>query len=249
MANISPMRDRSDDEEPQRSKTASKSSKADEPAMEVDELAEDEEEDEEEYEIEKILDSKRGAFPEGRMGYFVKWKGYPESENSWVDEQDAGNAQSLIDDYWKRVQKKPSAKKQASRKSIASDDVESVSAPVKKRGRPSLADARAKESISDTRTTKKTKKNGVTSQSVDDDEVVIGNMQKHMDVANWESLVKAVDTVEQAADGQLLIYFTLNNGDKVCENSKLAAQRFPQKHIIQLIQFYEGNLRWKTAAD
>lgn len=24
------------------------------------------------------------------MGYFVKWKGYAEEHNSWVDEQDAG---------------------------------------------------------------------------------------------------------------------------------------------------------------
>jgi Chromo (CHRromatin Organisation MOdifier) domain len=27
---------------------------------------------------------------QGRMGYFVKWKGYGKEENSWVDEKDAG---------------------------------------------------------------------------------------------------------------------------------------------------------------
>lgn len=83
--------------------------------MEVDEEEEEGEEggeEESEYEIEAIIDAKRGSFPEvgrhertickpttqdasslssqGRMGYFVKWKGYPDSENSWVDEQDAG---------------------------------------------------------------------------------------------------------------------------------------------------------------
>jgi len=64
-------------------------------------------EEEEEYEIEAVLDAKRNKFPEvgppslrhvfpanqralqGRMGYLVKWKGYPDEENSWVDEQDA----------------------------------------------------------------------------------------------------------------------------------------------------------------
>jgi hypothetical protein len=79
--------------------------------------ASDGEGDEEEYEIEGILDAKKGAFPQvmwslsrffachtvlgascylhilqGRTGYFVKWKGYGEEENSWVDEKDAGCA-------------------------------------------------------------------------------------------------------------------------------------------------------------
>jgi hypothetical protein len=79
---------------------------------------EEEEEEEEEYEIEAILGARKGAFPQvrslasrvllvrsylasrrvhfplselqGRTGYLVKWKGYDETENSWVDERDAG---------------------------------------------------------------------------------------------------------------------------------------------------------------
>jgi len=38
-----------------------------------------------EFEIEKILD-KRGA---GRtLQYFVKWKGYPDSDNTWENSKD-----------------------------------------------------------------------------------------------------------------------------------------------------------------
>ena len=40
----------------------------------------------EEYEVEEILDSRKW----GRgLQYLVKWKGYTEENNSWVDEKDA----------------------------------------------------------------------------------------------------------------------------------------------------------------
>jgi Chromo (CHRromatin Organisation MOdifier) domain len=42
---------------------------------------------EEEYEIEKILDSRR--YGRGRkLQYLVKWKGYPDSDNQWVNKDD-----------------------------------------------------------------------------------------------------------------------------------------------------------------
>ena len=41
----------------------------------------------EEYEVEKILDSRK--FGRGRkLQYLVKWKGYPDSENQWVNKDD-----------------------------------------------------------------------------------------------------------------------------------------------------------------
>ena len=41
----------------------------------------------EEYKVEKILDSRK--FSRGhKLQYLVKWKGYPDSENQWVDEND-----------------------------------------------------------------------------------------------------------------------------------------------------------------
>ena len=42
---------------------------------------------EEEYEIEAVLDSRR--FGRGRkLQYLVKWKGYPDSDNQWVNKED-----------------------------------------------------------------------------------------------------------------------------------------------------------------
>src|SRR5258708_11176663 len=45
------------------------------------------EEGEEEYEVEKILDHRK--FSRGRkLQYLINWKGYPDSENQWVDQRD-----------------------------------------------------------------------------------------------------------------------------------------------------------------
>jgi len=43
--------------------------------------------DEEEYEVEAVLDTRR--FGKGcKRQYLVKWKGYPDSDNEWVDHKD-----------------------------------------------------------------------------------------------------------------------------------------------------------------
>jgi len=42
---------------------------------------------EEEYEVEKVLDTRQ--FGRGRKRqYLIKWKGYPDSDNEWVDHKD-----------------------------------------------------------------------------------------------------------------------------------------------------------------
>jgi len=47
-------------------------------------LAPDLVDNEEEYKVEKILDSRQ--FGRGRKKqYLIKWKGYPDSDNEWVD--------------------------------------------------------------------------------------------------------------------------------------------------------------------
>ena len=42
---------------------------------------------EEEYEVEKILDSRHFG-RRRKLQYLIKWKGYPDSENQWVDSND-----------------------------------------------------------------------------------------------------------------------------------------------------------------
>jgi len=212
-----------------------------------------------EFEIEEVLDAKRGYFPEGRIGYFVKWKGYGESENSWVDEADAGNAENLINEFWKKnpsrkraaAKPKPKTSPQKPRKSAARDNSSDIgSTSMKKRGRKSVGkvdsdDGMDVDEVVEARPPKKAKKNVANakanrSESPDMEERVVQNMDRYMDKLNWESLVKQVDTVERVGDS-LMVFFSLQTGEAVRESTKICKERFPQK----LLQFYEDNLRWR----
>lgn len=251
----------SDDESASVVRANKKSKKVEEEPMDVDEEEEQEgSEEESEYEIECILDAKRGSFPEGRIGYFVKWKGYDESENSWVDEKDAGNAHALIEDYWKRNPKKSRKSMDAKtpkkpRKSVASaPSEEPVEISTKKRGRKSTTapdpNIRDEEEV---RAPKKAKKNGAAKQkevtqeaetSVEE-EVHFKDMAEYMAVPEWEHLVETIDTIERNSDGTLTVYFSMVGGQRIKEDSKICSERFPQK----MIKFYESNLRWKSVGD
>ncbi|KAI0675680.1 hypothetical protein C8Q78DRAFT_1150116 [Trametes maxima] len=224
----------------------------------------DEEEDAEEYEIEKILDAKHGAFAEGRMGYLVKWKGYDDSHNSWVNEKDAEGATDLIKEYW-RVHKKggrksepkpkPAAKPRKSSVKEDSDveEVASSAAGSKKRGRPPKAAAppetdEEEEDEPVPKQKKQRKSTGAAAKSAGrrksgaDQDDQYADMRKWKDAPSWEHVVDTIDTVERTEAGDLLVYFTLkNNKGHGREKSDVCKKKMPYK----LIDFYESNLRWK----
>jgi len=242
----------------------------DDPSQGEPELDDDEDVQEEEYEIEEVLDARRGFFPEGRMGYFVKWKGYGPDDNSWVDEKDSENARELVDEFWR---KNPQKKKVAvagrksvdkkspkkPRKSTATDDTSDAGEiSTKKRGRKSSShkvgsgdemdvdeEKPAKKAKKDSAQPSKTNAKKVNTTSPEEDEVHLGTMKKYMSMASWEGLIKTIDTVERSDDDELKIFFTLNNGERVMETSAICKQRFPQK----LLEFYEANLKWRHAGD
>jgi len=254
------------------SASATKSSKNKEPVMDVDEDDDGSEGVEEEYEIEKILDAKLGTFPNGRMGYLVKWKGYSEEHNSWVDEKDAGNAQVLIDEYWQRNKKDKKAGRKsmgpaprvssakAPRGSTARDDSSEVEEmPAKKRGRPPKAkSARGSseqqkvedEEEEDRPKVKKARKSTgkkAASEPMDVDESgpeSYRDMKTWMSSATWEHIVDTIDTVERTSDDRLLVYFTLKNGKgRAREETAVCKEKMPRK----LLEFYEQNLRWRAS--
>ncbi|KIJ55630.1 hypothetical protein M422DRAFT_24202 [Sphaerobolus stellatus SS14] len=101
----------SEEERVQSNKKSTRSGKAASADKETVEKDATEEESEEEYEIESIVDARNNMFPGHKMGYLVKWKGYDEDQNSWVDEADAENAKELIDEFWARRRKELKDKK------------------------------------------------------------------------------------------------------------------------------------------
>jgi len=263
MGKLSPERSGNESEEVPPPSADSKAKTSDEP-MDVDNEEGSGGEGEEEYEIEAILDAKRGSFPNGRMGYFVKWKGYGEEENSWVDEMDAGNAHALIDEYWKNHPNKRKGPRKStdaktprrSRKSGIDEGSDGGSS--KKRGKKTQAKADSdlendKEGmdIDGSKAAKKSRKSAAAKTqakdtiqiTVEGDGIIIGDMSEYMKVSNWEDLVATVDTIEREKDSSLTVYFSLKSGERVKENSRICAERFPQK----IIQFYESNLRWRSA--
>jgi len=209
------------------------------------------EDDGSEYEIEEIMDAKRGAFPEGRMGYLVKWKGYGEEENSWVDERDTENAKELVAEFWRKNPKKkprksvePSSAKRA-RKSSVADESEDAST-TKKRGRKptiKIDSGEDEEEPSRNRKVRKAEKPPAKGQKMSEEpQPRLHDMAKYMDRESWEDLVDTVDTVERTDDG-LFIYFTLKSGEYIRDNADVCRKRFPQK----LLSFYESNLKWRAA--
>ena len=55
---------------------------------------------EEEYEVEQVLDARQ--YSRGRkVQYLIKWKGYPDSDNQWVDWNDL-HAEEALEDFRKR---------------------------------------------------------------------------------------------------------------------------------------------------
>jgi ATPase subunit of ABC transporter with duplicated ATPase domains len=220
-----------------------------------DEDAGEEEGTDKEYEIERILDSSKEIFEDGEKAYFVKWKGYPEEENSWVRESDAPNADELISQFLdRRAKEKAAERKKASAKSRKSTDRAQETKEAKKRGRLSTKSKVESDEDEPERSPvqpiakKQRKEKAQASVKVKESELEerdqvpeFTSMDKYLHLDSWDSLVERIETIERD-EGGLWLYGVLTTGDTFKLESSIANTKFPQK----VIKFYEENLRWKA---
>lgn len=78
---------------------------------------EDDEEEEEEFTVEKIVDMR---FRHGKREYLLRWKGYPDSENTW-EPADNLDCPDLMTDFHDRVKKDKDEKKKRKQKESEED--------------------------------------------------------------------------------------------------------------------------------
>nr|ARB18147.1 Dam-Myc-HP1 fusion protein [Cloning vector Hsp70_LexA-HP1] len=185
----------------------------------------DAEEEEEEYAVEKIIDRR---VRKGKVEYYLKWKGYPETENTWEPENNL-DCQDLIQQY------------EASRK----DEEKSAAS---KKDRPSSS-AKAKETqgraSSSTSTASKRKSEEPTAPS--------GNKSKRTTDAEQDTIPVSGSTgFDRGLEAEKILGASDNNGRltfliqfKGVDQAEMVPSSVANEKIPRMvIHFYEERLSW-----
>ncbi|CAG8433691.1 11267_t:CDS:2 [Ambispora gerdemannii] len=194
---------------------------ADRQPIEINDDTEDSSEEEDEYVVEKIVDHK--LLKGGKLQYFLKWKGYPDSENTWEKEEDV-YAKDLIEEYWKKNGGKKSSTERK-KSSVASSSKTTTKSTTTRsfKGPPTIM-----------RKVQQPMKKRRIRHAIDSDEEI---RQESSDEeypppgwTNWEDHVAEVETVERDnKDGSLLIYVNWKDGHRTVHPASEVNVRCPQK--------------------
>ncbi|XP_075153828.1 suppressor of variegation 205 [Haematobia irritans] len=186
-------------------------------------------EEEAEYVVEKIC-SRRVR--KGKIEYFLKWKGYPESENTWEPEENL-DCQDLIQAFEEQRAKDEAA---ATTSAKASEKTKKESGS----GRSSSIGNKRKNE--DSKSSGNKKKRTDSSKDETDNESVSDVSTRHSELTGFDKGLEA-EKILGASDSNGGLYFLIQF--KGVDQAEMVAASVANIKIPQMvIKFYEERLSW-----
>ncbi|KAG0331364.1 hypothetical protein BG004_001700 [Podila humilis] len=227
-----------------------------------DEGSQDEEETTDVFEVERVVAHRRDKA--GNLSYQLKWQGYPDSDNTWEQEESVF-CHDLVSEYWERYQslggrksdpsgndQKPPAKRaagKAGKATSSSSRARSTSQPAHDALLPDLppvASAAKRQRTSESAAAAKRLKAVDDSEEEErEDEQSSSRAQAWSPPSEWKSWdehIQHVLTVEKIKNA-MVVHVKWRNGHETEHNAKDAHAKFPQR----LIAFYEAHLKFTQA--
>lgn len=175
--------------------------------------------EDEEYSVEKILDKR---FQNGKVEYFLKWKGYSDEDNTWEPEENL-DCPELIDEFEEKLkqrkekEKKPKETTERGRKRTLSNSNSSVTDAGSSKERRKASPAKTKSNT--------------------EEEEPKGTLGFHRGL-EAEKIIGATDT-----SGQLMFLLKWKGVEEAdLVPAKTANELCPQV----VIKFYEERLTWHS---
>ncbi|PKY42284.1 chromo-domain-containing protein [Rhizophagus irregularis] len=204
--------------------------------MDIDDVSEEEyieekenSDSEDEYVVEKIIDHRK---LKGVTQYYLKWKGYPEDDNTWENESDMF-AKELIEKYWKKIEK-------SNKQSVESPE-ESSDKGNSKENMKKIEQVKKKQTMITSNQVNIRKRKFSDSFNEEPDFSLLENFPPPS-LTTWEEAVDDVETVERnSKDSGLWIYLNWKSGHRTRHPASVANLMCPQK----IIRFYEEHLKFK----
>lgn len=185
--------------------------------------------EEAEYVVEKICARR---VRKGKIEYFLKWKGYPESENTWEPEENL-DCQDLIQAFEEERTKEEAASTSSSKTTEKSKKEPSS-------GRSSVAGGKRKNE--DSKSTGSKKKRTDSAKEETDNESVSDASTRHSELTGFDKGLEA-EKILGASDSNGGLYFLIQF--KGVDQAEMVAASVANVKIPQMvIKFYEERLSW-----
>lgn len=187
------------------------------------------EEEEEEYEVEKIL--KRRTV-KGKVEYYIKWKNYPDSDNTWEPEENL-DCQELLDTFNAAEDKREKAASSKPKSSAKKDETPKAAKPEKKeeKEKEKSADKTPKEAPA---SAGRKRKNSTTSME-----------EAPPEKKGFERGLPAEKVIGATDSGGQLMFLVKWKG---CDDADLVPAKVANEKCPQVvIKFYEERLTWHSS--